>query len=232
MAFDTLSMTYLTLLLKSWEIACVKIFSGSNLVFIYFVCMQYGYVQDNFLNPMRTSQMVQIRFNVVNKQKSWKPQSWLIFQDYDSSAYRHMLAWVIKLFMLSNYFRFIRRGQRKHCQITDVIVWDRHSCLISPWEDKSRMLLLESWGSSSMGKEVIYKFMMIASPVKCPAHKSAHSLHRDCGPLDVEQSPETGCVENGVHLAGFDSSSDKMHLRRLWSDHLWLWHYPTIANGS
>ena len=29
--------------------------------------------------------------------------------------------------------------------------------------------------------------------------------HRDCGLLDVEQSSETGCVKNGVHLAGFDS---------------------------
>ena len=90
------------------------------------------------------------------------------------------------------------------------------------------MLLLESCGSSSMGKPVIYKFMIIASSVKCPAHQSAHSLHRDRGPLDVEQSPEAGCVKNGVHLAGFDSS-DNMHLRL---DHLRRWHYPTIANGS
>ena len=46
-----------------------------------------------------------------------------------------------------------------------------------------------------------------------PAHQSTHSLHRDRGPLDVEQPPEAESIEDRIHLAGFDASSGKMHLR-------------------
>ena len=62
-----------------------------------------------------------------------------------------------------------------------------------------------------------------------PAHQSTHSLHRDRGPLDVKQPPEAESIEDGIHLAGFNTSSGKMHLR---SNHHRRGNYTTIANGS
>ena len=62
-----------------------------------------------------------------------------------------------------------------------------------------------------------------------PAHQSTHSLHWDCGPLDVQQPPEAESIKDGIHLAGFDASSGKMHLR---SNNHRRWNYTTISNGS
>jgi hypothetical protein len=49
------------------------------------------------------------------------------------------------------------------------------------------------------------------------------------GLLDVKQPPEAESIEDGIHLAGFDTSSGKMYLR---SNHHRLRNYTTIANGS
>ena len=46
-----------------------------------------------------------------------------------------------------------------------------------------------------------------------PALHSARSLHRGHGPMDVQQSPQVKCFEDGNHLAGHDAPPGQMHLR-------------------
>ena len=41
--------------------------------------------------------------------------------------------------------------------------------------------------------------------VDAAVHPSTHSSHRHRGPLGVEQSSEADSIEDGIHLAGFDS---------------------------
>ena len=70
--------------------------------------------------------------------------------------------------------------------------------------------------------------MICRSMITASETRPIDSLHRDRGPLDVKQPPEAESIEEGIHLARFDKSSGKMHLR---SNHHRRGNYTTIANG-